>query len=209
MQWLQRRRCFLVQLGLVGAVALAAAMYAPNSMAADGSDIASHRTRLDLPEKPDRAMNVLAVLEQLKAESKRGAASIEIVTVVGQIGGMPNPWTETHPDFPWFAGQASFFLLDKKVAAQFAHHAQNHGGNHQCAFCKSLAAKNAHAAAVVNLVDEQGKILKIDARDLLDLREGQTVTIRGRAELLGGTMLVLHADGIHLGGPRIARKPAR
>ena len=56
------------------------------------------------------------------------------VVVVGQIGGMPNVWTDTHPDFPWYAGQSSFFLVDTKIAAQFATHAKKHGGNHSCAF---------------------------------------------------------------------------
>jgi hypothetical protein len=111
---------------------------------------------------------------------------------------MPNVWTDTHPDFPWYAGQASFFLVDKKIAAQFAAHAKQHGGNHNCAFCQSLAAKNAHAAAVVNLVDDQGEILRIDSRELLGLKENQTVVVRGTAKLLGGRLLVIDATGIHV-----------
>ena len=107
------------------------------------------------------------------------------MTVVGQIGGMPNVWPDLHPNFPWYEKQASFFVVDKKIASMFAEHAKHHGGNSSnCAFCQSLAAKNAHAVAVVNLVDENGEIIRLDARELLGLKENQTVVIRGKARLL-------------------------
>jgi len=180
------------------------------SWAADTTELAAHRARLQMTEAPERAAHVVAVLQQLKSRPKQsGRAEMANVTVVGQIGGMPNPWADTHPDFPWFAGQGSFFLIDSKVAAQFATHAKHHGGDHNCAFCRSLAAKNAHAVAVVNLVDDAGKIIRIDSRELLGLQEGQTVTVHGRAELLGGTMLIVHAEGVYAGDSRVARNPAQ
>ena len=167
--------------------------------AATSPEIDAHRSRLELAQQPKQAISVVPLLKQLKAlPAIDGRRELQDVTLVGQIGGMPNPWKETHPSFPWFKGQASFFLLDTKLAGQFAHHAAHHGGSHDCAFCQNLAAKNAHAVAVVNLVDENGKTLKIDSRDLLGLEEQQTVTVHGRAELLGGQMLVIYADGIHV-----------
>jgi hypothetical protein len=169
------------------------------AVAAGSVDRAAERTRLQLPQSPENAQHVLAVQKQLAASKNNpnAAKTVEVV-VMGQIGGMPNVWTDTHPDFPWYAGQSSFFLVDQKIAAQFATHAKKHGGNHSCAFCQSLAAKNAHAAAVVNLVDEQGEILRIDSRELLGLKENQTVVVRGTAKLLGGRMLVIDATGIHV-----------
>jgi hypothetical protein len=65
-------------------------------------------------------------------------------------------------------------------------------------FCRRLAEKNAHAIAVVNFVDESGNILPADARKLLNLRPGQTIVVRGSAELLGGTMLVVNADALYV-----------
>ena len=169
------------------------------SASAASPDVAAHRTRLQLTESPSQPPSVLAVLKKVKARPEQdGRRELTEVTVAGQIGGMPNPWQDTHPDFPWFADQASFFLLDTKLASQFAHHVKNHGGSHECAFCKSLAAKNAHQVAVVHLVDEEGQPLRINARDLMNLEENQSVVVRGRAELLGGTLLVIHAEGIHV-----------
>jgi hypothetical protein len=168
-------------------------------LAAGSVDRAAQRTRLRLTDLPENAQQVLAVQKQLVAAKKTvNAPTTAEVVVVGQIGGMPNVWTNTHPDFPWYAGQSSFFLVDTKVAAQFATHAKKHGGNHSCTFCQSLAAKNAHAAAVVNLVDEKGEILRIDSRELLELKENQTVLVRGNAKLLGGRLLVIDATGIYV-----------
>jgi hypothetical protein len=169
------------------------------ALAADSTDVATHRTRLRLASVAEQPAGVIEVIQQLKAQpAQPGQPKSREVTVVGQIGGMPNPWSDTHPDFPWFAGQGSFFLVDGKVAGQFAQHAKSHGGDHNCAFCQNLAAKNARNIAVVNLVDENGEIIKVDTRELLGLKESQRVVIRGRAELLGGTMLVIHADGVHV-----------
>jgi hypothetical protein len=184
-------------LKLAGLICLFAAqqqvVFADNS-----AELASQRARLELASLPNDPADVLAVIKRLKSRSAQPGESDPVeVSVVGQIGGMPNPWSDTHPDFPWFAGQASLFLLDTKIAAQFAKHAKSHGGNHNCAFCQRLAAKHAHSVAVVNFVDEKGEILKIDARELLGLQENERIVVRGRAELLGGTMLVIHADGVH------------
>jgi hypothetical protein len=168
------------------------------ALAASSAELASHRSRLRLAEAPRESQDVLAVQQQFAAvKDQPNAPKTRDVVLVGQIGGMPNVWPDTHPDFPWYAGQASFFLVDSKIAAQFASHAKAHGGD-DCAFCRQLAAKNAHAVAVVNLVDPQGKILAIDARELLGLTARQTVIIRGKARLLAGTLLVVDADGIYL-----------
>jgi hypothetical protein len=168
-------------------------------LAVELGEIEAHRARLQLTEAPKGAEGVLAVQKKLVAAKKQAAASpTHEVVVAGQIGGMPNVWPETHPDFPWYKGQASFFLVDSKIAAHFAFHAKQHGGNHNCSFCQSLARKNANAIAVVNLTDEQGKTLRIDTRELMELKENTTVVVRGKAKLLGGRLLVIDADGVHV-----------
>jgi hypothetical protein len=117
---------------------------------------------------------------------------------------MPNVWPDTHPHFPWYPRQASFFMVDSKIAQQFVQHAKHHGGEDNCVFCRQLAAKNVNAIAVVNLVDAEGKTLPIDLQKLIDLKEKQTVTIHGRARLLAGSLLQIDADGIYLNQPATA-----
>jgi hypothetical protein len=186
-------------------IAFSAAVFVENQPSpAATPNIAKQQARLQLREQPARPQQVLSVQKQLVSARRQQATSPSVeVTLVGQIGGMPNVWPQEHKNFPWYDGQASFFLVDSKVAAQFAAHAKKHGGSHNCAFCQSLAEKNAHAIAVVNFVDEQGQILPIDARQLLDVKERQTVVVRGKAKLLGGRMLVVDADGIYV--PRSER----
>lgn len=159
----------------------------------------NQKQTLTLEQPPARALPVLALRKKLESEKHAdGSAKLAQVAVAGQIGGMPNPWGDTHPDFPWYADQASFFVLDAKVAKQFASHAKNHGGDVDCPFCRRLATKSVDAVAVVNLVGDDGKILKTGARELLNLKEGQSVVVRGSAELLGGSFVVINADGIYV-----------
>jgi hypothetical protein len=190
-------RRFLAALVLT-LVSLAAILTVDQSHAADAAALATHRARLILSQAPTDARDVLATQKQFVSEKNRkDAAKIREVVVTGQIGGMPNVWPDTHPAFPWYPGQASFFLVDAKVAAQFAHHAKKHGGE-ECVFCRQLAANNVNAIAVVNLVDSEGKVLSIDLRKLVNLKENQNVTVRGKARLLAGSLLQIDADGIYV-----------
>jgi hypothetical protein len=180
------------------AMAVLATLYSSLGLAAGGVDARSHRSRLILSEQPKEAEQVLAVQKSMVAElGKPSTPETREVVITGQIGGMPNIWPDMHPAFPWYEKQASFFLTDSKVAGQFAAHAKQHGGkHHNCAFCQALAVKNAHAIAVVNMVDEKGEIIRMDSRELLGLKENQTITIRGKARILGGSMLVVDAEGV-------------
>jgi hypothetical protein len=191
-----RNSAYFAALAIIGTASLA--------LAAGSLDPAGQRSRLTMKEEPKDAQQILFVQKTMAAaQSKANPAETREVTVVGQIGGMPNVWPDLHPTFPWYEKQASFFVVDKKIAAMFAEHAKHHGGNSSnCAFCQSLAAKNAHAVAVVNLIDENGEIIRLDARELLGLKENQTVVIRGKARLLGGSMLVIDADGVYPSQPK-------
>lgn len=183
----------------VCAAAVIATVYSSLCVAAGSVDVKNQRNRLVIGEVPKAADQVLTIQKAMVAEAaKPNALRTREVVITGQIGGMPNLWPEQHPVFPWYEKQASLFLVDSKIAAQFAAHSKNHGGNHHnCAFCQALAAKNAHAIAVVNFVDEKGDIIRVDSRELLGLKENQTITVRGKARLLGGSMLVIDADGVY------------
>jgi hypothetical protein len=162
--------------------------------AGDARSNAAHRDRLQLASEPAGAVDVLAA----RARAAQPDAADRKVVVVGRIGGMPNPWPDMHADYPWYPGQASLLLVDLDTSRQFAAHMKAHGTNTaDCMFCRRKAEKSATSIAVVNFVDDAGNILPVDARELLDLRAGQTIVVRGTAELLGGTMLVINADGVY------------
>ena len=93
--------------------AVVAPLAAVNSHPAGSLDPASHRSRLTIKEEPQDAQQILFVQKTMAAaQSKANPAETREVTVVGQIGGMPNVWPDLHPTFPWYEKQASFFVVD-------------------------------------------------------------------------------------------------
>ena len=123
---------------------LAATLVAMPLAAADSKSLAAERARLSLVEAPQQAIQVLDVQKRLLAEKRHTGRvpGLHDVVIVGQIGGLLNVWPDTHPNYPWYPGQASFFMVDSNVAARFARHIKRHGGGRDCAFCRQLAAKN-------------------------------------------------------------------
>ena len=126
--------------------------------------------------------------------------SSDTVVLVGIVGGMPSPWADAEPDFPWRSNEATFFLVDPSTAAEFSDHADEAGDDHaaDCPFCAREAAKNASSIVAVSFLGPDGKPTPIDARELLGLAEGDMVVVRGKiSTLLDGELLVLEADGLY------------
>jgi hypothetical protein len=120
------------------------------------------------------------------------------VVMVGSVGGVPNPTDQSHPDFPFAEGKAVFFLADPEAVAEMEEHEHKHAPGEECAFCEAHAAESAHLIAVVQFADENGKPLNIDARDLFDLKEKETVVVKGKAKIAPGGMLTVDATGLYV-----------
>ncbi len=130
------------------------------------------------------------------------AAEPKQVVVVGKIGGVSEPWDE---------GRAAFMIADPSDTAQHDaehshdhghahdghdHDGHDHGAAHSCPFCER-AKEGTRSLAIVQFVDQQGEILPIDARQLFDLEEGQTVVVRGPATIDALGNLVISAEGLY------------
>lgn len=120
------------------------------------------------------------------------------VVLVGSVGGVPNPSDQSWPDFPFAKSQAIFFLVDPEVAAEAEEHAHTHAPGEECAFCAAHAADSAHAIAVVQFADEKGKPLPVDARELFELKEKETVVVKGKAKATANGMITVDATGLYL-----------
>jgi hypothetical protein len=108
---------------------------------------------------------------------------------------VPNPSEQSHPDYPFVKNQAMFFLADPEAVAEMEEHAHHHAPGEVCAFC---AAHTADAlVAVVQFKGPNGKPLPVDARELFDLKEKETVVIRGKARVAPGGMLTVDATGLY------------
>lgn len=119
------------------------------------------------------------------------------VILVGSVGGVPNPSEQSSPEFPFAKGQAIFFLVDPEVAAEAEEHAHTHAPGEECAFCAAHAADAAHAIAVVQFSDK-GKALPVDTRDLFELKEKETVVVKGKAKAASNGMITVDADGLYI-----------
>ncbi len=139
-----------------------------------------------------------AATGEAKPEEKAPEVSDLAVVLVGAVGGVPNPSEQSNPDFPFAKGKAVFFLADPEAVAEMEEHEHHHAPGEECAFCASHAADSAHVLAVVQFHDTQGKPLAVDARELFDLKEKETVVVRGKANIDPSGMLVVDADGLYV-----------
>jgi len=124
--------------------------------------IAVDAARYLLPAEPADPQHVIA--------ARTASQDQDAVVVVGRIGGSRNPWVQ---------GRAAFSIVDCSLKA-----CSDIPGD-KCPvpwdYCCALD-KLPTATALVKIVDEQGQLLRTDARQLLDLAELQTVVVRGTAQ---------------------------
>ena len=120
------------------------------------------------------------------------------VVLVGQIGGLTNPWQETQPDFPFARNQAAFFLADPQAVTENAESGHSHADGEECAFCAAHAADRSTMLAMVRFLDEEGRVLRIGVRQLFDVEEQDTVVVRGTARVIEGGMMVVDATGLYV-----------
>jgi hypothetical protein len=132
-----------------------------------------------LAEEPAGAKPVLAV----RQEAKDG----DDVVIVGRIGGEAKPWVE---------GKAAFWIVDASLKS-----CQDNPGDN-CAtpwdYCCEPKEQLRQAMATVKVVDEQGKTVASDARQLLGVKELQTVVVRGQAKRDENGNLTVLATGLYV-----------
>ncbi len=167
---------------------------APAIQGVSASDAAVIRSQMILGVEPAASASVIEVRDALEAADE--GSENNRVAVVGQIGGMPNPYgADSQPDFPWVDGQAVFFLVDPTTATQFEGH--QHEKGEECSFCLGKARDLADTVAMVQLRAEGSPVILARADDLLGLVEGTPVVVTGTARHELG-MLIVEADGVHI-----------
>ncbi len=173
-------------------LALASGCQTESAVPRDIVDAAS--ARFQLSDKTG-AIGVKELRERLAA----GERSEAVVTIVGTLGGMPNPWGDdpSYAEFPFMQTSARLFLVDDTVVAKFASHTHS-VPDEVCAFCASHAEENRDGVAMVEFVGSDGDALPYRADELLkswQLKPGQRLVVTGKAQLLGD-LLVVEAEGI-------------
>lgn len=138
-----------------------------------------------LPQEPAGAQPVSEVKKAAEQSTEAGSAPVGVV-LVGRIGAGAGE--------PFETGKALF------VVSEYDPDAHADGPGHDaddCPFCKRKAAQA--PKAIVQIVDDQGRVVATDARQLLGLKKGQVVVVRGRAAFdRDADSLVVTADGLHV-----------
>jgi hypothetical protein len=114
-----------------------------------------------LKEEPEEPADVIAFRKE--AKDKKDAV------VIGRIGGRSNPWVKN---------AAAFSIVDRSLKPC------NEREGDSCTkpwdyCCESDLPK---ATVLVMMVDENGKVVREDARKLLSVKELQTVVVQGKAK---------------------------
>ena len=129
-----------------------------------------------LTEEPTAVSTVIEAREN----SEDGAD----VVLVGRIGGSVNPWVE---------GRAAFSIVDPSLKAC------SDIPGYECKipwdYCCETH-KLPTSTALIKFVDDDGRTLKSDARELLSLKELQTVVVRGKAKRDEAGNLTILANGL-------------
>ena len=133
-------------------------------------------SRFLLNEEPAEAATVIEARE----ESEDG----QDVVLVGRIGGSVNPWVE---------GRAAFSIVDPtlKACSDIPGDECKKPWDYCCETHKLPTS-----TAFVKFVGDDGRPLYADARELLNLKELQTVVVHGKAKRDEAGNLTVLADGL-------------
>ena len=108
------------------------------------------------------------------------------VVIVGRIGGSGNPWIE---------GRAAFSIVDESLQA-----CSDIPGD-TCPkpwdYC-CQTSRLPTATALVKVVDENGELVKADAKGLLGVKELSTVVVKGKAQRDAAGNLTVLASGVFI-----------
>ncbi|MEX2139090.1 MAG: hypothetical protein WD894_07510 [Pirellulales bacterium] len=126
-----------------------------------------------LSHEPEGAVGVI--------RARQMAGDDDELVVVGRIGGGVAPWIE---------GRAAFVLVDPSsgITADEACDEE----------CNCHSDELADATAVIKFVDAQGKVLAVDARRLLGVKELEMIVVKGRAKRDESGNLSVLASGIYV-----------
>lgn len=150
-----------------------------SSAVTEVSTSAADAAKYVLAEEPDGAVGVIAARDQARDGDE--------IVLIGRIGGSKKPWIE---------GRAAFMVIDASMSV--VGDGEESGVGEIC-LDECCAALRAECTTLVKLVDEQGRVLSVDGRRLLNAAVDDLVVIHGHVQRdqEEGTFVVV-ADGVHV-----------
>ena len=148
------------------------------------------------PTAPDQTSSMPAIdgAQFLLGDEPAGATEVvkaredvsdgDDIVIVGRIGGSRNPWID---------GRAAFSIVDGSLKA-----CRDIPGDtcekpwDYCCATDELST----STALVKVVDDDGEVIKADAKQLLDVQELSTVVVKGKAKRDDAGNLTVLADSV-------------
>lgn len=162
--------------GLVGVVGCGSA--SDTASPVTNTSVNVDASQFQLAEEPDGAVGVIAARES----AEDGAPII----LVGRVGGSANPWID---------GRAAFTLLDASMSV--VDEGKDSGEGELCTGdCCALERQS--CTTLVKVVDSQGKLVPVDSRELLGLKESDMVVVKGTAQKDKTGNFVMLASGVFI-----------
>jgi hypothetical protein len=121
------------------------------------------------------------------ADTRKEAKDGEAIVVVGCIGGDEHPWVE---------GRATFQIIDTSLKS--CKDVEGDNCPTPWDYCCTPREELLAMLATVKVVDEQGQPVATDARQLLGLKELQTIVVRGKAKRDDKGNLTILADALFI-----------
>lgn len=126
-----------------------------------------------LNQEPAGAVEIL----DARDEAKDG----EPIVLVGRLGGGLKPWID---------GRAAFLLVDTRILPSCKD------GDHCEAGCPDCSKEMLAASTMVKFLGDDGKVLAVDARELLGVKDESTLVVQGIASRDGAGNLSISAAGV-------------
>ena len=120
-------------------------------------------------------------------DARESSQDGDSIVLVGRIGGSKQPWIE---------GRSAFMVIDASMAVVADGEESDTG---EVCLDDCCASVRAACTTLVKLVDDQGRVLNVDARGILNAADGDLVVVRGNVQRDAeqGTFVVI-ANGIHV-----------
>ena len=147
-----------------------------SSSSRDAPVLSEGGSKLLLDAQPEGAQSVIQVREN--------ANDRDAVVVLGRIGGRKNPWIE---------GRAAFSIVDPTLKS--CRETTGDSCPTPWDYCCETPQLRT-STALVKIVDDDGNLVRSDARQLLGLKELETVVVKGQAQLDDAGNLTVLADGV-------------
>jgi len=147
----------------------------PSNPSGDSKGPSAAGAKYLLASEPAAARSI----KELRKDAKDG----DDVVIVGHIGGDKNPWVE---------GRASFWIVDSSIKPC----PPEEGCKTPWDCCCEPREELLKVMATIKVVDGQGQTVAVDARQLLGVKESQTIVAHGKAKRDDKGNLVVLADSL-------------